>query len=141
MKLIIEIGQKEINGVMDYSYSVAIKQISPEAIDFNFTTDGIIRDYSFIRRKVIETVLELNKVNITSEYFQKLLGEYEDYWYLREGDFRPEPVKGIFNGNGCCKKFIEEMKDLGNLFPTREEAAKASDDIRAYLRSKYGKHP
>lgn len=66
---------------------------------------------------------------------------YADYWYLREGDFRPEPVKGIFNGNGCCKKFIEEMKDLGNLFPTREEAAKASDDIRAYLRSKYGKHP
>lgn len=66
---------------------------------------------------------------------------YAGYWYLREGDFRPEPIKGIFNGNGCCKKFIEEMKYLGNLFPTREEAAKVSDDIRAYLRSKYGKHP
>ena len=66
---------------------------------------------------------------------------YADWWYLREGDFRPERVADIFNGNGCCGRFMEEMKDLGNLFPTREEAAKASDEIRAYLRSKHGKHP
>lgn len=67
--------------------------------------------------------------------------EFSDYWYLREGDFRPEPIANIFGGSYYNKRFLEEMEELGNLFTTKEEAARASEEIRDYLRSRYGKRP
>ncbi len=61
-----------------------------------------------------------------------------EYWYLRDGDFLPEPISSM---RGLTERFMEEMRSLGNLFPTKEQAAKASEEIRAFIRSKYGRHP
>lgn len=56
-----------------------------------------------------------------------------DLWYLREGDFLPEPVSGIFNNRGPGKTGIKLLKEAGNLFPSKEEATIASEKIREFL--------
>lgn len=58
-----------------------------------------------------------------------------DLWYLREGDFLPEPVSGIFNNRGPGKTGIKLLKEAGNLFPSKEEATIASEKVREFLRS------
>ena len=54
--------------------------------------------------------------------------DYIDWWYLREGDFRPEPVNETLP-----RELLVKMQKLGNLFQTRDEAEKASDQIRKYF--------
>ena len=56
-----------------------------------------------------------------------------DLWYLREGDFLPEPVSGIFNNRGPGKTGIKLLKEAGNLFPSKEEATIASEKVREFL--------
>lgn len=56
------------------------------------------------------------------------------YWFLREGDFRPEQVKTFNGGKGIMiKSEIKLLKEAGNLFPTKEEAAIASEKVREFL--------
>lgn len=60
--------------------------------------------------------------------------ELDGYWYLREGDYLPEPLSNIFGGHHICKEFFQEMQQLGAIFKSREAAAKVSDKVRALLR-------
>lgn len=54
-------------------------------------------------------------------------------WYLREGDFLPEPVSSIFNNRGPGKTGIKLLKEAGNLFASRKEATIASEKVREFL--------
>ncbi len=56
---------------------------------------------------------------------------YQDYYYVREGDFLPERFgdSRYRNDRMMLKLFIEN----GCIFPTREEAAVVSKAIRAFL--------
>ena len=57
-----------------------------------------------------------------------------DFWYLREGDFRPEHISECFNGRGVwTEKDLKLFKEAGNLFPTREDAMAASEKVREFL--------
>ena len=60
---------------------------------------------------------------------------YADYWYLREGDFRPERITEFNGGNFSTRHTIPLLKEAGNFFPTKEEAAAASDMVRKFLLS------
>lgn len=61
----------------------------------------------------------------------------QEYWYLREGDFRPERVDVI------CQKRQESREEVldylyqhGNLFRSAGTAEMASSFIRSYLLSR-----
>lgn len=57
-----------------------------------------------------------------------------DYWYLREGDFRPEHISECFNGSGVWnERGLKCFKEAGNLFLTKEEATIASEKVREFL--------
>lgn len=60
-------------------------------------------------------------------------------WYLRE-DFNPEPIQSLID-RSFKPSFIEEMKEAGNLFKTREEADTASWRVKEILTSKSYKFP
>ena len=58
----------------------------------------------------------------------------KEYWYLREGDFLPEPIDSI------CKSWkwsrhsiVEFLSASANIFTSREEAEEASRIVRAAL--------
>lgn len=58
----------------------------------------------------------------------------KEYWYLREGDFLPEPIDSI------CKSWkqsrhsiVEFLSASSNIFTSREEAEEASRIVRAAL--------
>lgn len=57
-----------------------------------------------------------------------------NYWYLREGDFLPEHIRE-YNGRRypILKSELKMLKEAGNLFPTKEEAAIASEKVREFL--------
>lgn len=57
-----------------------------------------------------------------------------NYWYLREGDFHPEHIRE-YNGRRypILKSQLKELKEAGNLFMTKEEAAIASEKVREFL--------
>lgn len=54
-------------------------------------------------------------------------------YYLRE-DFNPEPISSM-KLNKVTDRFIEEMEQAGNIFNSREEAEKASKEIKAFLKA------
>ena len=58
----------------------------------------------------------------------------KEYWYLREGDFLPEPI--------CClcrswhrsrRSIVEFLSRNGNVFTSKTEAMEASRAVRAAL--------
>lgn len=58
----------------------------------------------------------------------------KEYWYLREGDFLPEPIDSI------CKSWkksrhsiVEFLSASANIFTSREDAEEASHVVRAAL--------
>ncbi|WP_055096844.1 hypothetical protein [Gabonia massiliensis] len=60
----------------------------------------------------------------------------EQAYYLREGDFLPEPVTNLFSG--ACKDGLPPywrrlLEDAGNIFNTREEAVYAGVCVRHLL--------
>lgn len=57
----------------------------------------------------------------------------ENKYYLRE-DFNPEPISTMIENN-ATKRFIMEMEQAGNIFNSREEAEKASKEIKAFLKA------
>lgn len=59
---------------------------------------------------------------------------YQDTrYYLRE-DFNPEPISSM-KLNKVTDRFIEEMEQAGNICNSREEAEKASKEIKAFLKA------
>lgn len=63
------------------------------------------------------------------------------YYYLRDGDFLPDSVNEYYGGTGMSHDMIKELKTLGNIFETKEEAAQASEKVREFIRSSFGKQP
>ena len=58
----------------------------------------------------------------------------EGLYYLRDGDFLPEPIESICNSWHCCRKnMIEFLSESNNLFASKEEANEASRAIRSLL--------
>lgn len=58
----------------------------------------------------------------------------KDYWYLREGDFLPEPVSSICDSwHRSQEAMIEFLSQRGNIFTSRQEAQEASDAVLATL--------
>ena len=58
----------------------------------------------------------------------------KNLWYLREGDYLPEPLSSMNGGQGVM--FVEElngMRRLGTVYPTRETASIVSEKVRALL--------
>lgn len=56
-----------------------------------------------------------------------------EYWYLRE-DLLPQKIECIATmGKFVNPKFIKELKEAGNLFPTKEQATIASEKVREFL--------
>lgn len=62
----------------------------------------------------------------------------ENKYYLRE-DFNPEPISTMIENN-ATKRFIMEMEQVGNLFDSREEAEKASLEVKRVLKEYNCKH-
>lgn len=58
----------------------------------------------------------------------------ENLWYLREGDYLPERLRGMNNGRGVGNiGMLEEMRQLGTVYPTRQVAMMVSDKVRVLL--------
>lgn len=58
----------------------------------------------------------------------------KNLWYLREGDYLPEPLSSMYGGRGVnCIEFLNEMRRLGTVYPTRETASIVSEKIRKVL--------
>lgn len=58
----------------------------------------------------------------------------EELYYLREGDFLPEPIESICkNWHRCRANMIEFLSESNNLFASKEEADEASRAIRSVL--------
>lgn len=54
-------------------------------------------------------------------------------WFLRE-DFNPEPIESLSSKyNRSIKKIIEEMKEAGNFFDSKNKAVTASTKIKEML--------
>lgn len=59
---------------------------------------------------------------------------YNAHWYLREGDFLPEPASSLFGGKGIsCQAHLDILVEAGNLFQSKEEALQASRAVRELL--------
>ena len=55
-------------------------------------------------------------------------------WYLREGDYLPEPLSSMNGGRGVGRtEWLDEMRRLGTVYPTREIASIVSAKVRALL--------
>lgn len=62
---------------------------------------------------------------------EKFVEKYGDLWYLREFDYLPEQLKYYsHNIRANFMKNVQKEDRLFDIFHTREEAQKASDDIR-----------
>lgn len=58
----------------------------------------------------------------------------ENLWYLREGDYLPAPLKDFNGGRGIWSmRCLDEMRQLGTVYPTRETASIVSEKVRALL--------
>lgn len=58
----------------------------------------------------------------------------KEYWYLREGDFRPEPIESICKSwHRSRRSIVEFLSQNGNIFTSRKEAEEASRIVRAAL--------
>lgn len=58
------------------------------------------------------------------------LEKYNDYWYLREGDFMPEKAQSLFGGTGITTPArLDMLADAGNIFATLEEAQEAYEAV------------
>ena len=58
----------------------------------------------------------------------------KEYWYLREGDFRPEPVETICkNRNQSREEVLRFLSQNGNLFYTARAAEVAASVVRSCL--------
>lgn len=58
----------------------------------------------------------------------------EELYYLREGDFLPEPIESICNSwHRCRANMIEFLSESNNLFASKEDAIEASRAIRSVL--------
>ena len=58
----------------------------------------------------------------------------ENLWYLREGDYLPERLRGMNNGRGVGNiGMLEEMRQLGTVYPTRQVAMMVSEKVRVLL--------
>ena len=58
----------------------------------------------------------------------------EELYYLRDGDFLPEPIESICKSwHRCRANMIEFLSESNNLFASKEEANQASRAIRSVL--------
>lgn len=58
----------------------------------------------------------------------------EELYYLREGDFLPEPIGSICKSwHRCRANMIEFLSESNNLFASKEEANEASRAVRSPL--------
>ncbi len=58
----------------------------------------------------------------------------KQYWYLREGDFLPEPIKTLCdNWHRSRHSIVEFLSANANIFTSKEDAMKASRAVRAAL--------
>lgn len=58
----------------------------------------------------------------------------KEYWYLREGDFRPEPIDTICkNWHRSRRSIVEFLSQNGNILMSKESAEEASRVVRAAL--------
>lgn len=56
------------------------------------------------------------------------------YWYLRDGDLRPEKLSKFMNGKGITSfAQLDMLDETCNLFTTKEQALTASAVVRACL--------
>lgn len=107
---------------------------------YKFRLRKMERRYKYFRFSIEFAAFIISIDQLSQEEKPQAIQDSEDdkYWYLRDGDFLPEPISSM---RGLTERFMEEMRGLGNLFPTKEQAAKASEEVRELLRSKYGKCP
>ena len=58
----------------------------------------------------------------------------EEFYYLRDGDFLPEPIESICESwHRCRANMIEFLSESNNLFASKKEANEASRAIRSVL--------
>ena len=58
----------------------------------------------------------------------------QEYWYLREGDFRPEKIDELCRSwKRSRRSIVEFLSQNGNVFTTKEAAEEASHVVRAAL--------
>lgn len=58
----------------------------------------------------------------------------KEYWYLREGDFLPEPIDSICKSWKRSRRSIVEFLSVNaNIFTSKEDAMHASREVRAAL--------
>ena len=58
----------------------------------------------------------------------------KEYWYLREGDFRPERIEVMCkNWHRSRRSIVEFLSENGNIFTSKAEAEAASAFIRSSL--------
>ena len=66
--------------------------------------------------------------------YDELKEANKKYWYLREGDMKPELLEMYNNRRGCRdKEHFAYLMENGFLFSSRDEALKASDFIADYI--------
>ncbi|MDE6415884.1 MAG: hypothetical protein K2K68_02505 [Duncaniella sp.] len=57
-----------------------------------------------------------------------------DLFYLRDGDFLPEPIESFCEAWHCGReRAIEFLANEANLFPSKDEAMEASTELKATL--------
>ncbi len=58
----------------------------------------------------------------------------KEYWYLREGDFRPERIDVICESwHRSRRSVVEFLSENGNIFMSKDSAEEASRVVRAAL--------
>ena len=58
----------------------------------------------------------------------------KEYWYLREGDFLPEPIDSICKSwKQSRRSVVEFLSASANIFTSKEDAEEASRVVRAAL--------
>ena len=58
----------------------------------------------------------------------------KEYWYLREGDFLPEPIDSICKSwKQSRRSVVEFLSASANIFTSRKDAEEASRIVRAAL--------
>ena len=58
----------------------------------------------------------------------------KEYWYLREGDFLPEPIDSICKSwKRSRRSIVEFLSASANIFTSKEDAEQASRVVRAAL--------
>lgn len=63
-----------------------------------------------------------------------IFASMKEYWYLREGDFRPESIDTIYkNWHRSRRSIVEFLSQNGNIFTSRNDAEEASRVVRAAL--------